>query len=623
MEMEPNVCYICHDKRRIADTDTSKIRIGNTPDAETLKETLIRALSLGYVEDNPNEPEQTKFSSGVCIVSLNSRCDGGLEAVGEKVVSDHVVICRRCESLLRDFEFHERTSAKIASEIRRFLTRQEINEKDYTDRNTAAGHKPQTAVRTSLTRNIDERKGIMAALRALRKSGVSGAKKRGRKAKKDINSSIETIETGDDDIAHDAGRVLEGEISGDEQRQQALVPARSSKRIKRRQEDGLVIRWGDAMYEAEHNSLEPETEADDFYEDDEMWSKREYYPRKRRGRKPGQHQLIRLVKPLDDKLDCPTLDHSVSRYQCPFCQRYYIPSNSRIHNCTSYKNQLRCQLCKIFFTSYIRLEKHLEVLHLKKKQLRCQKENCHFTCVSEPAFVLHKHFHFLTEQESDRNEDDTYLSENVTESDTESHTITHAMDPGAGEVTIMDDIQGIVTSPDIADQVSFLLDEKSFLSDGQPINITTDNKGTKNMKDQRRTLSVQGVVGEEHKEAGRKIKKNYQEDKTTHNKSESINESVKEVQVFQCPFCDIRFNAQKIFQDHIKEIHRLMMKSGSEVDAPPVNSKSDGRGRRENVRDSVIGKDIIGNFGIKKNFNITPEDLTYTVERLKGKISKS
>lgn len=622
MKMEPSTCYICHDKRRIADTDTSQTRIGNRPDAETLKETLIRALSLGYVEDNPNEQEQTKFGSGVCVVSLSSRYDGGLEAVSEKVISDHVVICRRCETLLRDFEYHERTTAKIAEEIRRFLTRQEVNENGETNRNQVAGYEPQTFSK-SVTKKFDERQSIRAALRALKKSGLTEAKKRGRKRKKELIPSTTRNEAEDEEDTGDLEKALAKEIEN-EKRLQILTTSRSSKRIQRRREDGLVIRWGDAIYETENNSIEEDVELENISEDsNEIWPKEESQPRKRRGRKPNQHRLIRLAKPFGDDLVHGLQDQSGLKYQCPFCQRYYIPSNSRIHNCTSYKNQLRCQLCNIFFTSYIRLEKHLEVIHLKQKQLQCSEEECKFMCVSEPAFMLHKHFHFLAGRKNGGNEKITFLTENITESDTENTNVTHELDPGAGEVTVMDDIQGIVTSPDIADQVSFLLDEKSFLSDGQPVNITTAKKVTKDIENQRKVLHSASSIGEKDRIGESKVKHSQHEDETMQIKSHSVHKSLRKG--FQCPFCDMKMEIHKVFEDHIRDIHKLIVKSRSGNITQISSNKIDARDStvKENIKDKEIiieGKD---NTVLKKNFNVTPEDLTCTVERLKEKMSKS
>ncbi|KAK8726766.1 hypothetical protein OTU49_010042 [Cherax quadricarinatus] len=615
--MEPIICYICNDKRRIADTDTSETRITNSSNAETLKEILIRALSLGYVEDNSDnstERDQGKFSSGICIVSLNSRYDGGLEAVSERVLCDSVIICRRCESLLRDFEYHERTSAKIAEEIRKFLTRQGVNEKEEIniEKNGEGGHSviPKAAFSTSVIKHLDERQGILAAFRALRKSGVTGAKKRGRKRKNELVSTSVINESGEDEVGEDIEKAFAKEIANEKKRLHSLASSRSSKRIQRRREDGLVVKWGDAMYETENSSLEPNVDADDIFDDDsETWSKQDSQPRKKRGRKPSQHHLIRFTKPAGNNLTHQSQDQSDLKYQCPFCYRYYIPSNSRIHNCTSYKNQLRCHLCNIFFTSYVRLEKHLEVIHLKQKQVKCQEKNCQFMCISEPAFVLHKHFHFLAAFKVDGNEEETYLEDNITELDREHHRVTHALDPGDGEVTIIDDIQGILTSPDIADQVSFLLDEKSFLTDGQPINITTDKASTKAVKDQRNILYIESSMREDGKTEQGKAKLFKQE--IIPNKSDSVYKIVR--REIQCPFCDMRFESQKTFQVHMKEIHIMLFKAKSD--------RSIGN-KIENAKDTVINKVCRVNVNVKKNFNITPEDLTYTVERLKGKLSK-
>ncbi|XP_045607511.1 uncharacterized protein [Procambarus clarkii] len=608
MKMEPAICYICHDKRRIADTDTSETRIGNNPDAETLKEILLRALTLGYVEDSANEHNQSKFSSGVCIVSLSSRYDGGLEAASEKVLCDSVIICRRCESLLRDFEYHERTSAKIAEKIRRFLTRQEISDKEELNKTPKV---EQTAFRTSVVNNLDERQGILAAFRALRNSGVTGVQKKVRKPKKDIVPTLVTNEGEEDEVAQNIEKAFAKEIINEKKRLQNMASSRSSKRIQRRREDGLVIKWGEAVPEMENTSFEPNLEADDIFEDyGEKWSKHESQPRKKRGRKPGRHQMLRFAKRVDNDLSHQSQDRSGLKYQCPFCHRYYIPSNSRIHNCTSYKNQLRCPLCNIFFTSYVRLEKHLEVIHLKQKQLECPEENCLFVCVSEPAFVLHKHFHFLAAHEIDSNDEVAYVGGSMTESDTEHPKVADAHDQKAGEVTIMDDIQGIVTSPDIADQVSFLLDEKSFLTNGQPINITTDQKGTRDIN-QKSTLQAESSIKEEGRTKKREMKIFQQE--TTPVKSESAYKLVKKE--FLCPFCDMKFEYQKTFQDHVIEIHKLLVKGRADAGI--------GGSKKESARESAINKVCKVNENLKKNFNITPEDLTYTVERLKEKLSKS
>lgn len=624
MKMEPSTCYICHDRRRIADTDTSKTKIAKRPEAETLKETLIRALSLGYVEDNPNEQEQTKFGSSVCVVSLSSRYDGGLEAVSEKVVSDHVVICRRCETLLRDFEYHERTSAKIAEDIRRFLTRQEVNENGESNRNQVAGHEPQTSLGKSVTKKFDERKSIRAALRALKKSDVTEPKKRGEKRKKELipSTTRNEDEDGDDEVTEDLEKALAKEVE-DEKRLHNLVTSRTSKRIQRRREDGLVIRWGDAMYETENSSIEDDVDLENISEDsNEIWPKEESPPRKRKGRKPIQHRLIRLPKPLRDGVGRVLQDQQGLKYQCPFCHRYYIPSNSQVHNCTSYKNQLRCQLCNIFFTSYIRLEKHLEVIHLKQKQLQCSEEDCKFMCVSEPAFLLHKHLHFLAGRKNNGNEKIKLLSDNTIESDTENPNVTHTRDTGAGEVTVIDDVQGIVTSPDIADQVSFLLDEKSFLSNGQPVNITTAKKVTKDMENHRRVLHLASGKGEKERIGESRMKFSQLEDETKI-KSYVVHKSSRKG--FQCPFCDTRFETQRLFDDHVRDIHKLTVKSRSDIVTQIYSNKADAGGNtvKENIKCSEISEEGRDNLVLKKNFNMTPEDLTCTVERLKGKISKS
>ncbi|XP_037785076.1 zinc finger protein 260-like isoform X2 [Penaeus monodon] len=62
MTMESSVCYICCDRRRTADTDTSLSKTGIRHDSETLKEVLLRALSVGYVEDNLSEVETSRTS---------------------------------------------------------------------------------------------------------------------------------------------------------------------------------------------------------------------------------------------------------------------------------------------------------------------------------------------------------------------------------------------------------------------------------------------------------------------------------------------------------------------------------------------------------------------------------
>lgn len=570
--MELAACYICSDRRRTADTDISLSKIGIRHDSETLKEVLLRALSVGYVEDNPSEVETNRTSYGVCVISLNSQCDGHLQALCNRVADEVVIICKRCEKLLKDFEYHERTSINIAKEIQSYLSRQSEMQGNYINI-------PTPVSGSAVKHKLDEKQSIQAAFKALRRSGLTSTKKRGRKRK-----SVETQPTDDTDSVTKDYSDMEQETltESDVQEQDVVVSSsRMSKRIQRRREEGLVIRWGDTGYDEEIFTEGNLDSGEDIESLDEDALGQDMHSRKRKGRRTNR---LKFSKPVDSPVVQTSSDLSSLKYQCPFCQRYYVPSNSRVHNCTSYKNQLRCHVCNIFFTSYIRLEKHLEVIHLRQRQLQCPEENCKFTCISEPAFLLHKHFHFLSDRENDGL---TLLSSSIADSGTEQLASPQVEDANVGQVTVIDDDQGVVTSPDMAEQVSFLLDEKSFLADGRPINILTDSRKfagevrESNKRFQilsRRTNEPQAKLSNPGQ-----IKQNYEAGKKkSHIQSLTVTGS-------QCPFCDLVLDESKGVDNHVRDVHKLVVKSENKhVSMLSTSDRS---------------KDII----LKKNFNLIPQ----------------
>ena len=466
--------------------------------------------------------------SGVCVVSLNS-IDGRLEAVSDNVLDDLVVICRRCTGLLKDFEHHERTAARIAEDIRRFLMRQFEAEEEVEEEEEVVSvpSKPQ---KNTPARNYDERQGIIAAFRAFRKAGV--VERRGKKRKKD-QTSPETIkeEDDDDEKSFDGS---ENEETEEEERQHETATARHSKRIQRRREDGLVIKWGDALYQNDDGARS--VNDDDLFDHSSkvILKDRSYVRRRRRGRGLG-----RIVKSTSTSR---TEDEMGFKFQCPFCFRYYTPMSSRIHSCTSYKNQLRCRTCNIFFTSYFRLERHLEVIHLKHKQLACPTEDCTFTCVAEPTLTIHKHFHVLESFDTETNKESGLRQQRETQKG-----VKHK------EVIVEEDEHTAVTSPRIADRVSFLLDEKSFLSDGHPLYITTD-KVPKDEQDDCKVLRFQddGKNQEDPSSpcSGLEIcTLSPDKDDCETYKGRNL--------VLQCPLCEEMLVSTKSYQEHMREAHQL------------------------------------------------------------------
>lgn len=571
--MESAVCYICCDRRRTADTDTSYSKIGIRNDSETLKEVLLRALSVGFVEDNPSEVETSRTSYGVCVISLNSQCDGHLQALCNKVADEAVIICKRCEKLLKDFEYHERTSAQIAKEIQSYLSRQSETQEEGVSEPTPISSTPV------ITHKLDEKQSIQAAFKALRRSGLASAKKRGRKRK-----SVETQPTDSGSVVKDESDVEHETFteSDVQEHDTVIASSRMSKRIQRRREEGLVVRWGDAGYDEEIFTEGNVDSGEDIESLDEDAIRQDMQSRKRKGRRPNR---LKFSKPVDSPIVQTSSDLSSLKYQCPFCQRYYVPSNSRVHNCTSYKNQLRCHVCNIFFTSYIRLEKHLEVIHLRQRQLQCPEENCKFTCISEPAFLLHKHFHFLSKRENDGL---TLLSGSITESGAEQLGNPQVEEASVGHVTVIDDDQGVVTSPDMAEQVSFLLDEKSFLADGRPINIMTDSR--KFPGEIRESSKKFQILSRKTNESQAKISSAgqiKQSDGPSQNKISSLQSLT--VTSSQCPFCDLVLDGSKSVDNHVRDVHRLVVRSKfKDTNILGANDRS---------------KDIL----LKKNFNLIPQ----------------
>ncbi|MPC12677.1 uncharacterized protein LOC123502772 [Portunus trituberculatus] len=574
---DASTCYICNDKRRTADTDAAVTPTRSPADSETLKDTLIRALSHGHVEDLMSESEkESRISSGVCVVSLNSGCDGGLEAVSDRVVDDHVVICRRCTGLLKDFEHHERTAGKIAQDIRRFLMRQmEAPEEDVSGVILAANHRAQSSVKKTVGRTHSERQGIMAALRALRKSGMTDSKRRGRKRKKDLASEGMKIEE-EEKKEEDEGNVVKNtemkEETNGEERQQEATSARQSQRIQRRREDGLVMRWGDAMYENEDEDKSGEDTFSDCSSD--ALFKDQPYVRRGRGRKVTR--VVRSMSPGRAEYEMGI------RLQCPFCLRYYIPMSSRMHGCTSYKNQLRCHTCNVFFTTYIRLERHLEVIHLKQKKFACPTEGCNFTCIAEATLIIHKHFHVIESFSGGNSKE----AQSAQQKETEQKTVNNE------EVIVLDDEHD---APKIADRVSFLLDEKSFLSDGHHLHITT-HKVPKDAEDDCKILHFQGNEKNDNPSC---LSDRWETSTLSLDKGEC--ETLRKSNlVLECPICDITLASTKSYQEHVQEVHHIQV----------VTKIIDEDGTvKESQSSEPLTRTVKKYYRVKKNFIVAPKGL--------------
>ncbi|XP_047475655.1 zinc finger protein 208-like [Penaeus chinensis] len=343
MTMESAVCYICCDRRRTADTDTSLSKIGIRHDSETLKEVLLRALSVGYVEDNPNEVETSKTSYSVCVISLNSQCDGHLQALCNRVADEAVIICKRCEKLLKDFEYHERTSVKIAKEIQSYLSRQSETQGN--------GISIPTPVSGSvITHKLDEKQSIQAAFKALRRSGLTSTKKRGRKRK-----SVETQPTDTDSVTKDDSD-MEQEIltESDVQEQDAVSSSRMSKRIQRRREEGLVIRWGDTGYDEE------------IFTEGNMDSDANRYER-RTDSSEKDRQLEFGGNITRDSLQLPFSDFDLEAdSESSATEQSNIPERKKYNR----KRNHRCNECAKLFPSQAHLKEH-KVSHSNEQSFTC------------------------------------------------------------------------------------------------------------------------------------------------------------------------------------------------------------------------------------------------------------
>lgn len=113
-----------------------------------------------------------------------------------------------------------------------------------------------------------------------------------------------------------------------------------------------------------------------------------------------------------DRNNGQKLDHSKS--VCPFCHKIYSIQHSFVHNCLPYRNSLRCDICNVFSSSYVRYEKHLVNFHQKKKLLSCDDKNCKQRFVSKPALQWHSHFHTL-ELQSQKHSFDQHSSRKTDE----------------------------------------------------------------------------------------------------------------------------------------------------------------------------------------------------------------
>lgn len=586
-------CYICNDKRRTAITDASTTPTGPHADSATLKQTLIRALSHGHAEDLAGVgEEELGVTSGVCVVSLSSRYDGGLEAVSDRVAGDQVVICRRCMGLLKDFDHHEQMAARKAKEIRHFLMRQmQMDEEEEGTRGSASlSHLPQDSMKKIVARSQDERQGIIAAFRAFRKSGIKEVKGKGRKRKKELVSSYmnsdEKADDDDDDFRDEdemEEMMQENAKVEEERRKQEIASARHSERIQRRREDGLVMRWGDALFENEDDMKLLEDEEDLFDYSPSVLLKERSHARRGRGKK-----LPRVVRsaPLTAKPE-----DTEFKFQCPFCLRYYTPMSSRIHNCTSYKNQLRCQVCNIFFTSYVRLEKHLEVIHLQQKQLACSTAGCSFMCIAEPTLTIHKHFHVL---ESFTGEGDDKEARGTRRAEINQRRKESMPGRRLEEVAVEDDEEGVVSSPEIADRVSFLIDEKTFLSDSHPLNITMDR--ISKQEGDHKVLRLQG--GDRNQAKSLSPNSRVEAGVLTPDKEERKSPKGSNL-VLQCPICDLTLVSTRSYQEHIRDIHNLRVTTKIAGEEPLSRELLQKGSSPESLTR------IVKYYNVKKNSNVT------------------
>ncbi|XP_068223085.1 uncharacterized protein [Palaemon carinicauda] len=503
MENTSGLCYICSDKRRSAETDATQTRINNKPYEDTFKETLLKAIFSGVRDEDISEngeSEREVLPNAAGSLSISSQGEYTSEYLYKKVENDSsIFICRRCEGLLRDFDYHEKQVFLIGETIRMFFTKRD-NPK-ISDSTCDSSNNVVTVCKEK--KRLDEKRGILAAFRAMRKSNPI-IRSRGRK-RKETNMSGEKSETSENEQMEDTDVGLD---TNDLDLDNALG-VRVSKRIQRRREEGLVIRWGDVH--GETSALEAETGNQGPLE--ESFHPGDIKPR-RRGRKPN---IAKLMKSSEGD-NVPGLQSASSlKYGCPFCYRFYIPSLSRIHGCISYKNQLRCNICNIFFTSYIRLEKHLEVIHLKQKDLKCAEPGCDFTCISQPALVLHEHFHRLNDASGAVRESPV---SNVASGS--SHVLAAELNAEQVEVTVINDDHGSVCSPDTVDEVSFQFDEKSLVSSDATVNVVKIKS----------TMKESGV------------------------------ETCKVV--LKCNCCNLEFRSKKLHDDHLKEAYCGLQKDTPE-----------------------------------------------------------
>ncbi|KAK7086879.1 hypothetical protein SK128_020946 [Halocaridina rubra] len=457
-----SICYVCRDKRRVARTNAIETRIDNNPRYDTLKDVILRTLSKNLGEDFEFQESLTakdeSLNSCTDVFQDSGRDPLSTDYLLKKVGNDNnIIICKRCETLLKNFDYYEKKAAAIAESIGTFLKRLDI----------AGSQSSGSPGIPKERKKLDEKQGILAAFRAMRKS-YPAERKRGRK-RKDTNVSTEKNENTDSDTEKDSNIEITSENTKNR------IGNRCSTRIQRRREEGLVMHWGDTAGKMDTEGMDVDKNINAWESDKLLYNVCNSKTRKRSGRRPISQTLI---KSGDVECSGQPKTQITLKYQCPFCLRNYIPSLSRIHNCTSYKNQMRCHFCNIFFTSHIRLEKHLEIIHLKQKELKCSIEGCSYMCISQPALILHHHFHQFSQQEDksiqesgDNNSSDTSSEEVVDNGN---------LHLGREKITVLSDRQGDVCPPETVDEVSFHIDEKNLLF-GHPVSITVNNSKVKNI----------------------------------------------------------------------------------------------------------------------------------------------
>lgn len=543
----PQLCYICQDGRRVANIDAAKTTITIDPNSETLRDIFLRALTRGKDDSGYGQSPTTQFNPDVCIVSLSkSATNDEIVDLRMKAIGDAIVLCKRCQVLLKDYDYHEKNCVKIADSIRSYLGKH--------DSKADSKEKDDCSLRDVLSEDknneIFQKQSVKEAYKSLQGFLHFGNPKRDRKGRgrKSLRKDIQELEENEDSLSDT--NCDEPLTSTDDSHSSA---ARLSARIKKRREEGKVIKWAEThhRHDEHHDNDFDETDKSMVSESDDT----EIHFQKKRGRK----KKIRIVYDPNKPKHITRLtengpDQVIHKYSCPFCHKYYTPSSGRVHSCLSYKNSLRCNQCNIFFTNHIRLEKHMDVIHLKPKLLFCPYEECQFSCIARPALIWHKHLHFIEES-------GIILPEKpLKDRNLSRFKATSTAEVTRGEVTLLADDQGVVTSPDVADQVSFLLDEKSFLSDGKPLQITKGNsKSIESFNGKDSLLSNETEVSEHDMY----IKCNIEEDILNPIKPTTINtiqpsiSKMSPVKGNRCRICDMYFDSAISLHHHILDIHEI------------------------------------------------------------------